>query len=142
VAEGDVQELRQSSEEFSVALNDMSALLERVKLLQEEIAAQVNQQNNRSPFPPHRIHRTRAADQHCGRPLWHECWRYSAEPGRMRLLDSRRDRRGVHGARAVDRFSAARLTMFHDAMTCLIASRRLVRSPRVIENIYPFSYCH
>jgi zinc transporter len=50
VAEADIQELRQSSEEFSVALNDMSALLERIKLLQEEIAAQVNQQNNRSLF--------------------------------------------------------------------------------------------
>jgi zinc transporter len=46
----DVQELRQATEEFSVALNDMSALLERIKLLQEEIAAQVNQQNNRSLF--------------------------------------------------------------------------------------------
>jgi len=42
--------LRQSSEEFSVALNDMNALLERIMLLQEEIAAQVNQQNNRSLF--------------------------------------------------------------------------------------------
>ena len=50
IDEADVQELRQSSEEFSVALSDMSALLERIKLLQEEIAAQVNQQNNRSLF--------------------------------------------------------------------------------------------
>jgi zinc transporter len=45
-----VQELRQSSEEFAIALNDMSGLLERIKLLQEEIAAQVSQQNNRSLF--------------------------------------------------------------------------------------------
>ena len=50
IADPDVQELRAATEEFSVALNDMSALLERIKLLQEEIAAQVNQQNNRSLF--------------------------------------------------------------------------------------------
>jgi zinc transporter len=50
IVEADVQELRESSEEFSVALNDMTALVERIKLLQEEIAAQVNQQNNRSLF--------------------------------------------------------------------------------------------
>jgi len=36
----DVQELRQASEEFSVVLHDMATLQERIKLLQEEIAAQ------------------------------------------------------------------------------------------------------
>ena len=46
----DLQELRQSTEEFSVALDDMAALLERIKMLQEEVAAQVNAQNNRSLF--------------------------------------------------------------------------------------------
>ena len=46
----DVQELRQASEEFSVVLHDMAALQERIKLLQEEIAAQVNEENNRSLF--------------------------------------------------------------------------------------------
>ena len=46
----DVQELRQASEEFSVVLGDMSTLQERIKLLQEELAAQVNEQNNRSLF--------------------------------------------------------------------------------------------
>ena len=50
VAELDVQALRQSSEEFSVVLRDMTALQERIKLLQEEIAAQVNEDNNRSLF--------------------------------------------------------------------------------------------
>lgn len=50
IADPDVQELREATEEFAVALNDMSALLDRIKLLQEEIAAQVNQQNNRSLF--------------------------------------------------------------------------------------------
>ena len=48
--ETDVQELRQSSEEFSVVLRDMAALQERIKLLQEEIAAEVNEGNNRSLF--------------------------------------------------------------------------------------------
>ena len=46
----DIEELRGSTEEFSVALRDMSALQERIKLLQEEIAAQVNEENNRSLF--------------------------------------------------------------------------------------------
>ncbi|MEP7295489.1 MAG: transporter [Burkholderiales bacterium] len=46
----DVQELRQASEEFSVVLHDMAALQERIKLLQEEIAAQVGEDNNRSLF--------------------------------------------------------------------------------------------
>jgi zinc transporter len=46
----DLQELRQSSEEFSVALRDIHTLQERIKLLQEEIAAQVAESNNRSLF--------------------------------------------------------------------------------------------
>lgn len=50
VAELAVQELRQSTEEFTVVLNDMSSLQERIKLLQEEIAAQVNEENNRSLY--------------------------------------------------------------------------------------------
>ncbi len=45
-----VQALRESSEEFSVVLHDMSSLQERIKLLQEEIAANVNEDNNRSLF--------------------------------------------------------------------------------------------
>jgi zinc transporter len=47
---GDAQELRQSTEEFAAALADAAALLERTKLLHEEIAARVNEQNNRSLF--------------------------------------------------------------------------------------------
>nr|WP_317205586.1 transporter [Janthinobacterium sp.] len=50
VAELDTQELRQSTEEFAVVLRDMSSLQERIKLLQEEIAAGVNEDNNRSLF--------------------------------------------------------------------------------------------
>jgi zinc transporter len=50
VAERDTQELRQSTEEFSVVLSDMASLQERIKLLQEEIAARVNEENGRSLF--------------------------------------------------------------------------------------------
>ena len=50
IAENDVQELRQSTEEFSVAINDIATLQERIKLLQEEIAAQVAEQNSRSLY--------------------------------------------------------------------------------------------
>ncbi|MES2933870.1 MAG: transporter [Pseudomonadota bacterium] len=50
IGEFDSQELQQSTEEFSVVLSDMASLQERIKLLQEEIAAQVNEENNRSLF--------------------------------------------------------------------------------------------
>lgn len=50
VRELDVQELRESSEEFSVVLSDMASLQERIKLLQEEIAATVNEETGRSLF--------------------------------------------------------------------------------------------
>jgi zinc transporter len=50
VAAQDRQELRESSEEFAVVLSDMAALQERIKLLQEEIAALVNEANNRSLY--------------------------------------------------------------------------------------------
>jgi zinc transporter len=50
VADVDTQELRQSTEEFSVVLSDMASLQERIKLLQEEIAARVNEDNNRSLY--------------------------------------------------------------------------------------------
>lgn len=50
VADIDTQELRQSTEEFSVVLSDMASLQERIKLLQEEIAARVNEENGRSLY--------------------------------------------------------------------------------------------
>ena len=46
----DAQELRDSTEEFSVVLRDMQGLQERIKLLQEEIAANVQESNSRSLF--------------------------------------------------------------------------------------------
>jgi zinc transporter len=50
VADVDSEELRQSTEEFAVVLSDMASLQERIKLLQEEIAAQVNESNNQSLY--------------------------------------------------------------------------------------------
>jgi zinc transporter len=47
--ESDLQELRESTEEFSLVLNDLAALVERIKLL-EEIAAKLNEQTNRTLF--------------------------------------------------------------------------------------------
>ena len=50
IAEFDVQQLREATEEFSVGLQDMASLQERIKLLQEEMAAMVNERNSRSLF--------------------------------------------------------------------------------------------
>ena len=50
VTQDDLQQLREAAEEFSVALRDMASLQERIKLMQEEVAAMVNEQTNRSLF--------------------------------------------------------------------------------------------
>ena len=50
IAEDDLQDLRQSSEEFSAVLVDMASLQERIKLLQEEIAAMINEKSSRNLF--------------------------------------------------------------------------------------------
>jgi zinc transporter len=50
IATDDLQDLRQATEEFTVVLTDLASLQERIKLLQEEIAARVNEDNNRSLF--------------------------------------------------------------------------------------------
>jgi len=50
VGDEDVQDLRQSAEEFSTAVADSAALVERIRLLQEELAALINEQNNRILF--------------------------------------------------------------------------------------------
>jgi zinc transporter len=46
----DRQRLQQASEEFSVVLRDIGSLQERIKLLQDESAARVAEENNRSLF--------------------------------------------------------------------------------------------
>ena len=43
-------DLRQAAEEFSAAIADSAALVERVKLIQEELAALVNEQTSRTLF--------------------------------------------------------------------------------------------
>jgi zinc transporter len=50
VTEEDLADLRRSAEEFSVAVADCATLVERAKLVQEELAAMVNEQTNRSLF--------------------------------------------------------------------------------------------
>ena len=50
VAVSDAQDLRQSTEEFSVVLRDMAGLQERIKSLQEEILSQTSERMNRSVF--------------------------------------------------------------------------------------------
>ncbi|MEB0077488.1 transporter [Pseudomonas sp. CCI3.2] len=48
--DADVQELRQSTDESALVISDLIALGERIKLLQEEIAAKLNEQSNRTLF--------------------------------------------------------------------------------------------
>ncbi len=50
LTDADLQELRQSAEELSAAAADSTALVERVRLLQEEAAAYISEQNNRILF--------------------------------------------------------------------------------------------
>ena len=46
----DLQNLRQTAEEFSTAIADSGSVVERVKLLQEELAALVGEQTGRTLF--------------------------------------------------------------------------------------------
>lgn len=46
----DMRELHESTEEFSVVLRDLASLVERIRLLQEEIASRLDEQNNRTLF--------------------------------------------------------------------------------------------
>lgn len=50
LAADSVRELREFTEEFSLGINDMSNLLERIRLLQEEASAQAVEQNNRTLY--------------------------------------------------------------------------------------------
>lgn len=50
VVEEDAADLRQAAEEFSTAVSDLASMTERARLMQEELAAQINEQNNRSLF--------------------------------------------------------------------------------------------
>jgi zinc transporter len=50
IEQNDLLELRQATEEFALVIRDLSDLQERIKLLQEEITAQVGEQTNQSLF--------------------------------------------------------------------------------------------
>lgn len=46
----DIQNLHNATEEFSLVLNDLAGLVERIKLLQEEVATRMDEQSNRTLF--------------------------------------------------------------------------------------------
>ncbi len=50
ISSDDLGDLRQSAEELSVAVADAAALAERIRLIQEEMVALVNEQTNRTLF--------------------------------------------------------------------------------------------
>ena len=50
LSEADVSDLQQSAEEFSAAVSDSAALVERIRLLQEELIALINEQTNKTLF--------------------------------------------------------------------------------------------
>ena len=50
ISRDDVADLRQAAEEFATSIGDSVALVERVKLIQEELAALVNEQTGRTLF--------------------------------------------------------------------------------------------
>ena len=50
LSEADLSDLRQAAEEFTEAVSDSAALTERLKLLQEELAALVSEHSNRTLF--------------------------------------------------------------------------------------------
>lgn len=50
VREADLQNLHRANEEFSLVLRDVAALQERIKLMQDEAATRVAEENNRSLF--------------------------------------------------------------------------------------------
>jgi zinc transporter len=50
IAAHDLEALRQATEEFTLIIRDVAELQERIKLLQEEIAAQLGEQTNRSLY--------------------------------------------------------------------------------------------
>jgi zinc transporter len=50
ITEEELRNLQQAAEKFSTAISDTAALVERVKQLQEELAAFANEQTNRTLF--------------------------------------------------------------------------------------------
>ncbi|HEY5970856.1 MAG TPA: CorA family divalent cation transporter [Pseudoxanthomonas sp.] len=50
ISQDDVRDLQQAAEEFTTAIGDSAALVERVKLIQEEQVALVNEQTGRTLF--------------------------------------------------------------------------------------------
>lgn len=50
ISRGDVSDLQQATDEFSTAIGDSVALVERIRLIQEEMGAMINEQTGRTLF--------------------------------------------------------------------------------------------
>jgi zinc transporter len=50
ISDADLADLRQSAEELAAAVSDSAALVERIRLLQEELVALINEQTNQTLF--------------------------------------------------------------------------------------------
>ena len=50
VSDGDMQKLHHANEEFALVLRDVAVLQERIKLMQDEAATRVAEENNRTLF--------------------------------------------------------------------------------------------
>ncbi len=87
ISSDDLRDLRQSAEELSVAVADAAALVERIRLLQEEMVALVNERTSRTLFVLDRCDRPGAAADDHSRPLRDEHRRNPLESGRVWFLD-------------------------------------------------------
>ena len=107
ISERDLTEPCQSTEEFSVSIFIIDTLQERGKLLQEQISAQVQEQNNRSPACADYFYGAGAARQYDCRHIGNERGRHSACPRPARFLDHRGHCCDVHIDRGLVGVSAA-----------------------------------
>src|SRR5262249_56158072 len=51
--DSDIAELRRSAEELSTAVADSSAVIERIRILQDELSANLPHPTHPTPTPPH-----------------------------------------------------------------------------------------
>jgi zinc transporter len=89
ITEEELQNLQQAADKFSTAISDTAALVERVKQLQEELAALVNEQTNRTLFVLTIVTVLALPDQSGGGFVWHECRWYSSGSTQVRFLFGR-----------------------------------------------------
>jgi zinc transporter len=95
ITEEELQNLQQAAEKFSTAISDTAALVERVKQLQEELAAFVNEQTNRTLFVLTLVTVLALTDQFGGGLVWHERRWYSFSSTPVRFLFGRESPAGI-----------------------------------------------